>query len=294
MKKTNKNLWRIMWIIGVYATLISILYLVVLYKVKWEDRDLNKYLYFYNCSGNLCTTDQKPEEYYNKVLCQNDNCPYIIETKDDLVILKNNDNTNYIYNYMSDKIINDQYIEYHFLTDYNYLIVTKDNLQGIIDYNNEIIIPFKYTQIKDYKNDYFVYKENEKYGISKKDNEIIAAEYNDICLINSLLYAYNDDNSYYISSYNSKTPISNSVYDYIYSTNNIIFTVIDKQIDILDENLKSKLVMKIDTYYSYTTEKERSSLNFKVDKDLLYFTIYTGNNKYDNYIYDINNGKLYK
>ena len=44
MKKNN--LWRVIWIVGIYAVLVLILYLVIMYKVKWEDKDLHKYLYF--------------------------------------------------------------------------------------------------------------------------------------------------------------------------------------------------------------------------------------------------------
>ena len=49
MKKTN--IWKIIWLVGVYVILLFILYLVIIYKVKWEDKDLNRYLYFYNCNG---------------------------------------------------------------------------------------------------------------------------------------------------------------------------------------------------------------------------------------------------
>ena len=41
----NNSLWRVIWIVGIYAVLVSILYLVIIYKVKWENKDLNKYLY---------------------------------------------------------------------------------------------------------------------------------------------------------------------------------------------------------------------------------------------------------
>ena len=49
----EKNLLRVGWIAGIYIILALILYMVVDYKVKWEDRDLNTYLYFYNCSGDF-------------------------------------------------------------------------------------------------------------------------------------------------------------------------------------------------------------------------------------------------
>ena len=83
MEIKKKNLLRVGWIVGIYVILGLILYLVVDYKVKWEDRDLNTYLYFYNCSGDLCTTSTKPNYYFGSVMCENRTCPYIEEKYDD-------------------------------------------------------------------------------------------------------------------------------------------------------------------------------------------------------------------
>ena len=149
----KRNIWKIIWVVGIYATLVLIVYLVVLYKVKWEDLDLNRYLYFYNCSNSLCTSETKIDNNYGYIQCENDICPYITEVKDNLVILTDEDkNYSYVYDYIDNKTINNTYINYHFTND-NYLIATnKDNLQGIIDYNDEIIFDFKYDNIINYNN----------------------------------------------------------------------------------------------------------------------------------------------
>lgn len=42
MKKKNINIWKIIWVVGVFAILLIILYLVVEYKVKYED--FNNYI----------------------------------------------------------------------------------------------------------------------------------------------------------------------------------------------------------------------------------------------------------
>ena len=86
--KKKKNVLRIIWVIGVYAILLLLLYLVVDYKVRWEDIDQNTYLYFYNCSGDLCTAEIEPTYYYGTVLCKNKDCPYIKEKYDSYLILK--------------------------------------------------------------------------------------------------------------------------------------------------------------------------------------------------------------
>lgn len=36
-KKKNINIWNIVWVIGIFLILLIILYLVVEYKVKYED-----------------------------------------------------------------------------------------------------------------------------------------------------------------------------------------------------------------------------------------------------------------
>ena len=37
MKKKNVNVSRIIWVAGIFLALILILYLVIIYKVKYED-----------------------------------------------------------------------------------------------------------------------------------------------------------------------------------------------------------------------------------------------------------------
>jgi len=37
MKSKKINIWKIIWVVGIFAVLLIILYLVVEYKVKYED-----------------------------------------------------------------------------------------------------------------------------------------------------------------------------------------------------------------------------------------------------------------
>lgn len=290
----RQNIWKIIWVVGVYATLVLVLYLVVLYKVKWEDLDLNKYLYFYDCGNELCTTSEKNDiTYINSVECKDKICPIITERNDNYVILKREEKS-YLFDYVNDKIINNDYLDYHFISD-NVLVATNnEKLQGIIDYSGNIIIDFKYADIKSYNDGYITYKEGNKIGVASQDHSVdIKPKYDDICLIDKYKFAYKTIDGYYIAKYGSEVPISNTIYDYVYSANGIIFTVNDNKIDILDSELRGKLLMKIDTYYSYKTEKERKSLNLYVKNNLLYFKIYLGDDHYKSYMYDINNNKLY-
>ena len=290
----KKNLLRVGWIVGIYVILALILYLVVDYKVKWEDRDLNTYLYFYNCSGDLCTTTTKPTYYFGSVVCENNECPYIKEKYESYLTLKK-DNKEFIYNYKKDKIINNSYITYKLINDNNYIVSDKTGKYSVIDNTGKVIVEPTKMNITDYNNDYIAYKENDKYGIYNEKEEInILPTYEEVKLINSTLYTYLEKDSYYIASYNTEVSVNNTKYDYVLPINNeIIFTFNDNKLDIIDHNLISKLLLKIDCKYSYKEEKERATLNIKKDSKFIYFTIYNENNEFDEYVYDIKNKKLH-
>lgn len=291
MKKNN--LWHLVWIGCVYIILLFILYLVIQYKVKWEDKDLSPYLYFYKCSNDLCTTANKINNYYSRVKCNKKNCPYIKEKYNNYVILAN-DEKEYVFDYINNKVINDYYIKYSFING-QILAKNSDNLYGVIDYDNNIIAEFKYNKITDYKDNYLAYSENSKIGIVNKEKEIdIKPTYEYVQLINDSIYTYLENNEYYVASYDTELPINNEKYDYIYGIDNVIITIKDKKLDIVDTNLKSKLLLKLDTFYEYKVEKERESLNIYVDNNnLLHFDVITDNKTKISYLYDIKNNKLF-
>ena len=110
----KKNVWRIVWIVGIYAVLVTILYMVVIYKVKWEDRDLNTYLYFYNCSGRVCTSSDKQHKYYSAFLCKKKKCPHVTEMNSTYAVLSDNKNS-YIFDYVNNKLVSGEYIDYKLL-----------------------------------------------------------------------------------------------------------------------------------------------------------------------------------
>ena len=116
--------------------------------------------------------------------------------------------------------------------------------------------------------------------------------YDDIILINSKLYGYLEEGSYYIASYDSDTPVNNLKYNYLYSYNDVIFTIHDKKVEILDSNMKNTLLMSIHTFYEYNQKNEINTLNINIDNNLLFFDIIHEDKKYIRYIYDLKNKKL--
>lgn len=291
MKKSS-NLWRIIWVIGIYAILTLILYLVVLYKVQWEHKDLNTYLYLYDCNQNLCTSTIQQDNYYNKILCEDDNCPYITSVIDNIVILKNNSKS-WIYDYISGKNINDTYNDYRYLRDDMFIFTDSYNKQGVLNLTDGILVQSEYDYIDDYKYDLISYKKDGLFGIdSLNDKKDVETLYQDIVLINDELFAGKKDNSYYIYSFDNVVDNDENKYNYVYSYDDIIFTFSNNKIDILNVKLDSLLLMKINTFYGYTTEKERGSLNFYFDGENLSFNVFTDENEYTEYKFNLREKKL--
>ena len=289
----NNNLWRIIWIVGIYAVLVLILYLVILYKVKWENKDLNRYLYIYDCNDSICTTDNKVTPYIASILCENDVCPYIKEKRENILMIYGK-TKEYIFDLKSNQIISDSYNNYAFSQNDDIYIASKNNLYGVIDKGGNILVDFTYDKIIDYKDGFVLYEKNGKYGIDNPSTGIkIAADYDKLILISGSLYGYFKDNEYFIASYISEEPVNNSIYDYIYAYKDVLLVSKNNQIDILDTNLKSKLIMKINTYFPYTKEQERATLKPKGSGNTLKFSIYTDDDNYTEYIYDLKASKLY-
>ena len=244
--RSNK-IWRIIWISGIYVILFVILYLVVLYKVKWEGKDLNTYLYFYNCNFELCTTTVHRNDYYNKYMCENGVCPYIDTIVDENLILKDNNKT-LIYNYVDGTIINNSYENYRYIGDNLFVVNDKNNKYGIIDNLGNVILDLKYDYIDDYYNGLISYKKDNLYGIINTDNQYsINNIYDEIVLINDVIFAGKRNNNYRIYSYD-KTNNYDINYNYVFSNNEVIIVANNNKIDILDTNLSSMLLMKIDTF----------------------------------------------
>jgi len=289
--KNKNNLWHLIWVIGMYAVLVAVFLLVIEYKVKWQNKDLNTYLYFYNCSGSLCTTNNEVTNYYSRTKCEKKICPYIKEKYGNYVILATN-SKEYIFDYINEKIINESYSKYSFVEE-NVIFKNNENKYGVINLNNDILIDATYNKINDYKNGFLAYSENGKVGIINTEKNInINPTYENVILIDENNYAYLEDGNYYIASYNTELPINNNTYDYVYSTNNTIVIIKDKKLDILNNKLQSQLLIKIDTEYEYKVEKERESLNLYTEGNLLHFTIDSKTNQV-NYIYDLKNNKLF-
>lgn len=71
---------------------------------------------------------------------------------------------------------------------------------AIIDQNNDVVLPYKYHEIKEFDNGSFLVKLNDKYGVvDSAMKEIVAPSYSHISLVNNVYIVENtiDANSYY-------------------------------------------------------------------------------------------------
>lgn len=288
----SSKLWKVIWIVGIYAILLVILYLVILYKVEWENKDLNTYLYVYDCNHNLCTSTTIQKDYYSKILCKDKLCPYIDSIIGNNLILKR-ENTSWIYNYISDEIINDTYNYYRYIGDNMYVVSNDFDKYGIIDGEGNIVVDLKYNYIDDYMDGIISYIKNNAYGIISLDGKYkIDSIYEDVVLINDKIFAGRKDNIYQLHSYYDINSDNSNKYNYVYADSNVILTINNKKIDILDNNLNSTLLMKIDCFYEYISEKERKSLDIYSDDKYIYFKVFINSSEYKEYRYSIVDKKL--
>ena len=183
-KKKQINIFRVVWITGIFLLLIVILLMIMDYKINYQYLKKN-YLYFYNCDGSVCSARVKDgiskDNLYSIYSCEYEECPNIKKVIDDSYVILNNNNQNILYNYSDEKIISDSYEDYKVLSD-KYVIVSQNNYEGLIDNNNNILISTSYEQLGYYKDNILlgynlqniIVKKNNLYGIvSMRDGKII-------------------------------------------------------------------------------------------------------------------------
>ena len=182
--KHNINIYRIIWVTGLFLLLIVILLMVMDYKINYQYLTKN-YIYFYDCDGSVFTARVKDgisqDKLYSVYSCEYDNCPTIKKVVNENYVILSKDNKNILYNFMKQKVISDSYEDYQVLSD-KYIIVIQNNYKGMIDNDNNIIISTLYDDIGYYKDGVLIgynlkniiVKKNNLYGIvSMEDGKIV-------------------------------------------------------------------------------------------------------------------------
>lgn len=156
--------------------------MVMDYKINYQYLNHN-YIYFYECSGNLCvsTIEDNQKLLFSAYDCGYDDCPsYKKDISDDYVLLEGNDG-NILYQYRKNMVVSKDYDDYEFI-DNHYIIVKIHGLYGVIDLDNTVVIKPVYDEIGIHSNGYLtgyninsiIVKKNDKYGLlSYKDGKMI-------------------------------------------------------------------------------------------------------------------------
>ena len=154
------------------------------YKINYEYRsDSTSSLYFYDCDGNICTTEvvDDSKKLYSVYDCWYNACPvYKKKISDNYALLK--DAEGYIlYDYINGKTISTGYDNYEFINN-DYIIVVKNSKEGVIDLEDNVTVELSYDKIGYLKNGFLsgyntsaiIVKKANKYGIiSFKNGNII-------------------------------------------------------------------------------------------------------------------------
>ena len=289
MKKINW--WKLVWVLGIYIILGLILYLVIEYKVKWESLDTNKYLYFYDCDSNLCTSTTKVGSYYSRYTYKKDS-PYIVNYDEETAII--NDNGKYlVYDYKNDKVVSDSYdwYEYLYYNDGVYFIVKSNNKTGIIDEQGSMIVNNIYDSIVLSGNMLKVRNDN-LYGLLDSDfNNYLDIEYQYV-EVNGENIIIEKDNKYSLLSLSKE--VMGSDYLYISKVDDSNYLVIDKdnKIDIVNNKLESNLIMIIDGHLDYSDSSNIDTLNIRFEDNVMLFDVLSSDSEGITYKYDLVGKKL--
>lgn len=200
--KKKINFLRFIWVSCLFLTLIVILLMVMDYKINYEylEKSSGK-VYFYECGDEVCTTEVKDDskKLYSTYDCWYNTCPiYKGVINDDYALLKE-DTSFVLYNYKTGDTITSGYDSYTFINK-EYIIVTKDAQDGIIDINDNVIVKPEYDQIgyfdgdylKGYSTDKIIASKNDKYGIiSFKDGRVVEEFKHSEAEVSSLLALIN-------------------------------------------------------------------------------------------------------
>ncbi len=192
MKKIN--IARIVWIIALFLLLIVILLMVIDYKIHYQYLVHNQ-LYFYECNGELCVSESEDNSKLRFSIydCGYEECPvYSNNIEDQYAILKE-PTTAILYDYRNASVISSEYEEYQFINS-NYIIVTLNGKQGVIDINNNLTVDLEYEKIG-YQTDDFLSGYNFSAIIAKKDNQYGIISYKNGNVIEEFKYKEEDINT---------------------------------------------------------------------------------------------------
>ena len=251
----KEKIFKIIWVCGVYLLLLVILLMIMVYKIRYQDTINYRYLYFYNCNDDICATKNE-KEIVDKSLIYS---VYKYQKKDPTFVKLNDE---YVKIYDNDKVVLYSIHKRIITNNYkDYILINNDNPEFIAENENGI---FGIIDNQGKKQTGFVYSKFTTYN-----KELIAGIH---------------DNKYGIITLDGKKTFLNFEYDNIIIYDDVIITVKDNTIDIIDNNKQSYITDKItiEDANNVKIEKVENKVIIKENKE----------NEYNEYKFDVDNKVL--
>lgn len=247
-----ENKYKYIWVGGIFLTLITILIMVMTYKIKYEDSIYYRYLYFYDCNSDLCsTTKHKKIKDKSKIFSV-----YKYIRKEPTIRKLNNkyvmvhDNDGYVlFDYIESKVISKKYKDYEVIENENVLFIASNNESkyGIINNEGNQMVGFNYEFIKNsYNKNMIVVKKDGKYGII---------------------------------SLSTQYQVFDNIYDDLYIFEDAIVSIKDNKLEIIDKDKKpfENRVIEVNNLDGINVSFENNVINIKINN----------NDNFDEYKFDV-------
>lgn len=250
----KRNIYRIIWITGMFLTLILILLMVMTYKIRFENAVYYKYLYFYNCNDDICaTTNQKEIEDKSTIYSvykYQKKTPTFKKINDEYV--KIYDNNKVVLYSMYNRIITNNYKDYSLIANKNisFIAQNENGVFGIIDKTGKKQTGFIYSKFTSYNDELIAGIYEDKYGIITLDGKktFLDFEYDNIEIFGDFIITIKD-NKLNIIDKTKKSLITKEIE--ITNINNV--SIVKKEdIIIIKENKNNEF-----SEYKFDTKKKQ-------------------------------------
>jgi len=118
--KKKFNYFKFVWVCGIFAFLLAILFMIIDYKINYEYLSDN-YLYFYNCDGSVCSAyvdeDIGSDDLYSTYECGYEVCPRITKTLANSYVVLENAEEVILFDFKHDLVVSRDYDSYDLLGD---------------------------------------------------------------------------------------------------------------------------------------------------------------------------------
>ena len=236
-----------------FLTLLLTLMMIMVYKIRYQDTIYYKYLYFYNCNDEICSTTNEKEiedkSMIYSVYKYQKKTPTFTKLNSEYVKIYDRDKT-VLYS-MHDRIISNNYKDYEIIEndEPEFVATNENNMKGLINKKGNSISAFLFKEFGTYNKTLIACVNEEKYGIITLDGKktFLEFEYDNIIIYDEFIIT-TKDNKINIIDENKNNLIENQIE--IENQKNVIIEKKDNII-IIKENKNNEF-----NEYKFDTEKK--------------------------------------